>query len=142
MRYRLGIGCMVLAMFCFGCATPQIIDITSEPAKAAVSVNNEFIGKTPCTFDVEDTGDYSSLKVVVEKGGFEADMKRLCKKPDKSFPTAVHFVMQPVVRADDLRPDNGDDHTTSNQQQMQGPTIVIPGSGSQPVPIQITPAGQ
>ena len=49
-----------------GCATSQLIDITSEPSKVAVSVDEEFIGKTPVSYEIEDVADFDSLRIVVD----------------------------------------------------------------------------
>ena len=104
-----------LAMVCGGCATAQIIDITSEPSKAAVSINDEFIGKTPVVYDIEDVDDFKSLRVVIEKSGFESEMKRIRKKGSSElFPARVHFVLDPAYTAGEQKKAN------TNQQQMGG----------------------
>ena len=124
-----------LAMVCGGCATSQLIDITSEPSKAAVSINDEFIGKTPVVYDIEDVDDFKSLRVVIEKSGFESEMKRIRKKSSsKLFPAQVHFVLDPAYTAGEQKKA----HTNQQQmggQQMQGPTIVIPGVAPAPAPV-------
>jgi len=125
------VATITLAIVCVGCSTaPQIIDITSEPSKAAVSIDNEFIGKTPISYKIEEPDLHDSLKMVVEKSGFEAEMKRLPKKiSSELFPSRVHFVLEPTYTAGEMKRQT----TTPQQmggQQMQGPTIIIPGSNA------------
>jgi hypothetical protein len=121
---------MFTVVVCAGCATSQIVDITSTPSKAAVSINNEYIGKSPCSFEMTDVDDYESIKILIEKRGFESDMKRINKKKSNGlYPSAVHFVLEQNASA--LREEVARSQSISNQmstpQQMQGPTIVIPG---------------
>ena len=118
---------IVLSMMFAGCATPQLIDITSEPAKAAISINDEFIGKTPCTFQMEDVDDYGSLKVILEKSGFDSEMKRINKKKSGLYPQALHFVLEPSFTAGERKDAATGSQQQMGGQQMQGPTIVIPG---------------
>lgn len=92
---------MGLAIMSTGCATPQAIDITSEPSKAAVSVNNEYIGKTPIVHNVKNVKKHDSLVIIVEKLGYESDMRRVEKKGGGlikvgKFPKKLHFVLQPT----------------------------------------------
>jgi hypothetical protein len=93
---------MGLIMVGTGCATRQSIDITSEPSKAAVSVNDEFIGKTPIIHKVDDVDEHDSLVIQVEKLGYESDLKRIEKKGggifgSGKFPEKLHFVLQPTL---------------------------------------------
>ena len=136
---RLAVLVMALAMVCVGCATPQVIDFTSEPSKAAVSINDEFVGKSPLSYEIGDVDDYCSLQIVVEKSGFEAEMKRIKKKQSSGlFPSKVHFVLQPTYSAgEQKRAFSGQQQMRG--QQMQGPTIVIPSTGAV-TPSPVVPA--
>ncbi|HDN27269.1 MAG TPA: PEGA domain-containing protein [Thioploca sp.] len=102
MKKLFWIAIMGLVIVGTGCgATRQVIDITSEPSKAAVSVNDEFIGKTPIIHKVEDVDEHDSLVIQVEKLGYESDMKRIEKKGTSifssgKFPKKLHFVLQPT----------------------------------------------
>jgi hypothetical protein len=103
MKKLFWIPIMGLVMIGTGCCpTLQILDITSEPSKAAVSVNEEYIGKTPITHTVKDVDDHDSLVIKVEKLGYESDMKRIEKKGGGifrcgKFPPKLHFVLQPTL---------------------------------------------
>ena len=92
-----------LAMAVTGCATPRI-DITSEPSRAAVSVDNEYIGKTPVIHKIKDD-NRDTLVITVEKLCYESDLRRLEKKgggliSSGEFPDKVHFVLQPTRSED------------------------------------------
>jgi hypothetical protein len=102
MKKLFWIPIMGLVMIGAGCATQQSIDITSEPSKAAVSVNDEYIGKTPIVHKIKDVDDHDSLVIQVEKLGYESDMKRIEKKgggifSSGKFPPKLHFVLQPTL---------------------------------------------
>ncbi len=91
------ISMMGLAMVGTGCATPRV-DITSEPSRAAVSVDHEYIGKTPVTHKIKDDPD--TLVITIEKLCYESEMRRLEKKGggwlgSGKFPEKVHFILQP-----------------------------------------------
>jgi len=110
---------------CTDCSQSQLIDITSEPSKVAVSIDDEFVGKTPLSYQIEGFENYKSLKIVVEKRGFEAEMKRIQKKPSSGrFPSHVHFVLESQDRGNNRnqQPMGGQQ---MGGQQMQGPTIIM-----------------
>ncbi len=89
---------IVFCVFGTGCGTkPLVIDITTEPASVAVSINDQFIDKSPVYYKLENPDDYESLRVVVEKQCFVTLAKRLTKDENSGkFPSKLHFVLQPV----------------------------------------------
>ena len=91
-----------LAIISMGCATSQTLDITSEPSRAAVSINDEYVGKTPTVHNIEKINEHDSLVIRVDKLGYESEMKRIKKKgvgifSSGEFPKRLHFVLQPTL---------------------------------------------
>jgi len=138
MKEYLRLLLLLLTIVYTGCATSQLLDITSEPSKVAVSVDEEFIGKTPVSYEIEDVDDFDSLRIVAEKSGFESDMKRIKRKRSNGlFPSMVHFVLEPTYSAGERKSANSSPQIIGGQ-QMQGPTIVIPSSGPEAI-LQTSP---
>jgi len=132
----LGLLCVAL----MGCETPQSITIETTPAGAAISVDSEYIGKSPVVFDIDDTHNMKRLHIVAEKQSHESTLKLIKKKSTGFFPERVFLKLDPSMSAAEIKTASG---SANNQQSttiqgptIQGPTIVVPGSSG----TQVTPA--
>ena len=74
--------------------------LTSEPSGAKVTINNEVIGETPCTWTVRETlGKPRTFSLTASKKGFWPDKQILEEFPpedddtDASFPQEIHFTL-------------------------------------------------
>lgn len=76
------------------CATPQSIDIETAPPGAAISVDSEYIGRSPTQIDIEDIDEVRSLRIVAEKARHQPATKTVGKKPNGRFPEAVFLKLE------------------------------------------------
>lgn len=124
-------GLTCIALLTGACATPQTISVETSPSGAAISVDNEYIGRSPAKIKMEDIDDIKELEVVAEKRYYETSVKTLEKKRNGKFPKKVFLKLEEEhVR---IHGSSGSGHMQGGQQStIQGPTIVYPGSGSTP----------
>ncbi len=104
----------------------QIIDITTDPPGASISIEGEFIGKSPTSFETNsELGD--SFNIVIKKriaGEVSTEMDRVKKKSSGKFPSKLHYFIEYSKKPD---VNNGGNGQQQQGGQMMGPTIVIPG---------------
>ena len=137
MRKCLGMVIVMASMV--GCATPQTITIETSPAGAAVSINDEYIGRSPTIFEMQDASAYQRIQILAEKQSYETTLKLIKRKPNGTFPQQVFLKLDPTVAVSGMTTQMG------GQQQggttIQGPTIVIPGMAPAPqiIPPAVTP---
>ena len=122
-----GLTCFILLLG--ACATPQTINIETTPSGAAVSVDSEYIGRSPTKIDLRDVDDHKELRIVAEKSQFDSSVKTISKKRNGMFPNSVFLKLEPslVHNTSGYAPSGSQQQTT-----IQGPTIVMPGAGPAP----------
>ena len=87
-----------------GCTTPQHIRIESDPKDAHVYVNDEYVGKSPCRYKIENLDLVDTLEIRARIRGKEHDRTVVRKKPDGHFPDSYMLILEerervtPVVR--------------------------------------------
>jgi hypothetical protein len=129
---------MGVAVMGTGCEQPQEIEITSEPSKVAITVDNEYVGKTPYVYGIDDVNKFDKIRFKFERFGYESELMTLQKKPTTDmFPGKVHVILEPTLTPGEAKNAVGGQSQQMGGQQMQGPTIVIPGGST----IQPTPPG-
>ena len=76
------------------------VRLTSEPSGATVTINNEVIGETPCTWTVRETlGKPRTFTLTASKKGFWPDKQILEEFPPEdddtvaTFPEEIHFTL-------------------------------------------------
>ena len=121
------VGASMLALG--GCAKPQEIEISSQPANVAVSIDDEFMGKTPLIYEIDNIKRLDKLRIKLEKQGFDGELITLRKKSTTGmFPERVHKILEPSMTAGEAKgASSGSSSSTSGH--MMGPTIVVPGGG-------------
>lgn len=134
-KYILTFVCILSTTFGFGCTTKCLIK--SDPPGAHVSVNNQYVGDTPCVAEWKESDGLFERYVTlqVSKSGYITETRKVHRDIE-----ALYFVLQPAT-ADDTRvltPTQQQEQQM--QQQMSGPTIVITGgqtaTGQQAVEIK------
>jgi hypothetical protein len=131
---RLGLSVLLLG----SCASvPQTINVETTPSGAAISVNSEYIGRSPIEINLKDVGHYQQLRIVAEKAQYTSTVKTLKKKSNRMFPGSVFLKLEPAIAHNQ---NTGQGRSASQQRTtIQGPTIVMPGSGPAPKVIQPNP---
>jgi hypothetical protein len=122
-----GLGFFILLLG--ACATPQSINIETTPSGAAISVNSEYIGRSPAKIDLRDVGNHKELRIVAEKSQYDSAVKTIKKKRNRMFPNSVFLKLEPTIVQ------NTSGHAPGGSQQqttIQGPTIIMPGAGPAP----------
>jgi hypothetical protein len=133
MRYLLKPVYLILIVYLCGCVASfpkHNCVVESEPSGANVSIDGQYIGKTPCAFVMRaDCNGGSAQKktemcqIELSKTGYETELRRisLCEV-DHVF---VQFQpVQPPVVQGGIAPQQ---QQQNMQQEMMGPTIVIGG---------------
>ena len=135
--FTVGFGTLAI-IFCgglIGCTTPQSITIETTPSGAAISIDDEYIGKSPIVFDITNTNDFNRLRIVAEKQSFESALKTIKKKRTGLFAERVFMKLDPTMTAAAIKA-----ALSSGEQQqqttIQGPTIVMPSGASVVPPAQ------
>ena len=117
-----GLGLLVLLLG--ACASvPQTIYIETTPSGAAISVNAEYIGRSPTQIDLKDVGHHQQLRIVAEKSQYTSTVKTLKKKSNRMFPGSVFLKLEPTI-VQNLNTPSGSQQQTA----IQGSTIVMPGA--------------
>jgi len=115
---------IALTILITACATSQSINIETSPPGAAISVDQEYIGRSPTTVDISDVDDIRNLRIVAEKAQFNTSSKTLKKKRNGLFPEQVFLKLdQPV----NLMGGGSGQQQGGQQTTIQGPTIIVPG---------------
>ncbi len=133
---------IVTILLLVACAKQQTISIETSPSGAAVSVDQEYIGRSPVDHDIDDTRKIVNLKIVAEKVNYNASSKTIKKLKNKErFPNAVFLKLDQVAP---LLGTNGSGQGGQQQQggqqtTVQGPTIVFPGMNGSPQVISPKP---
>ncbi|MFT5718597.1 MAG: hypothetical protein ACI9T7_002804 [Oleiphilaceae bacterium] len=141
MKY-LRITLMVVAILSLvACARQQTISIETSPPGAAISVDQEYIGRSPVDHDIDDTRKISKIKIVAEKVNYNAASKTIKKLKNKErFPNAVFLKLDqvaPLLGANGSG--QGGQQQGGQQTTIQGPTIVFPGMTGSPQVISPVP---
>jgi len=127
----------------------ESIIINSDPSNADVSLNDEYLGSTPCEIYIDDK-DFDVRRLLkISKRGYEPRLIRVKYRgedyTDDNFLDQVKVTLEPIQRYDDIRSLSSESAPAQQQQQQQGPaqmmgpTIVIPGGATQqigPGPVQ------
>ena len=134
------LGLVIVIASVAGCATPQTIIIETSPAGAAVSVDDEYIGKSPTVYEMQDASEFQRIRILAEKQSYETTAKLIKKKRNGMFPQQVFLKLDPSMSAAEHKAFSGMTPQMGRQRHgettIQGPTIVIPGN--MPAP-QVTP---
>lgn len=86
----------VLSLVAF--TSQQTISIETTPPGAAISIDQEYIGRSPIDHDIDDTGAISKIKIVAEKVNYNTASKTIKKlKTKKRFPNAIFFKLDQVT---------------------------------------------
>lgn len=126
------VGVACVAALLVGCATPQEIELTTEPSKVAVSVDGEFIGKSPLIYEIPDVNVIDKIRVRAEKINFESELRTVRKKKSTGlFPDKVHMILEPTRSSGEVKA--GGQAQQQGASQMMGPTIVV-GAGKASTP--------
>lgn len=124
-------GLALFVLLLGACATPQSINIETTPSGAAISVDSEYVGRSPAKIDLPDVGHHKELRIVAEKSQYESAVKTITKKRSGKFPKSVFLKLEPKVVQETSN--RGGGYGGSQQQTtIQGPTIVMPGAGPAP----------
>jgi len=127
-----GLACATLVTF--GCATQQTIGVETSPSGAAISVNSEYIGRSPAQVSLDDIKHIKTLRIDAEKAEYDTATKLIEKKSNGKFPGQVFLKLDPTSTS----PLGGNGQVQGGQQTtIQGPTIVFPGMS--PTPQVISP---
>ena len=140
----LRIPVIVLSALLGGCfAVPQTITIETAPSGAAISVDHEYIGRSPVDHDIKDIRKLNQLKIVAEIANYNLATKTIKKlKPQKErFPNAIFLKLDQTAAlgANGSGGQGGQQQQGGQQTTIQGPTIVFPGMSGTPT---VTPAPQ
>ncbi len=132
MRATIGMAfALAAATMMAGCEQPQEIEITSEPSKVAISVDSEYVGKTPYVFGIDDVNKLEKIRFKFERFGYESELMTIHKKPTTDmFPGKIHVILEPSLTPGEAKEAVGGASQQMGGQQMQGPTIVIPGGST------------
>jgi len=114
--------CIVaMAVLLGGCACT----VESDPQGAHVSLDGEYMGTTPCSFQWPG-GFYDKATIEVSKRTYETETRQVKRNTSRLF-----VVLHPEAASQGQQ--------QSQQQQMQGPTIVFgsqSGTGQQAVQVK------
>lgn len=131
-------GLAATALILAGCATTKTVSVDSDPPGARIYKGADYLGDAPLSVELKEARGFSSKELYVMKAtkkGYVSSTKLINKK---EIPSRLFFELDKAP----VRPalgSGGSQQQMSPQQQMQGPTIVIPGSGGQPV--EVRPGG-
>ena len=91
-----------------------------------------------CCIELKDVGHHQQLKIVAEKSQYTSTVKTLKKQSNRMFPGSVFLKLEPAIVPSQ---NTSGQIPSANQQQttIQGPTIIMPGSGPAPQVVQPTP---
>lgn len=133
--YLLGIACVALLLG--ACAKPQTIFIETAPPGAAISIDSEFVGRSPAQIDIDNVKKHKTLRIVAEKSAYQTSTKTLKKKKTGLFPKAVFLKLDETptrntAGASGSGSQQGGQQTTIQGPTIQGPTIVFPGMSPTP----------
>lgn len=78
----------LISLSAFGCATPMITKISSDPPGANVFIGGKLIGTTPLGYDLSSVGGQPSLKFQLE--GYQGNSRVIQKRKD-SFGFATQW---------------------------------------------------
>lgn len=92
------IGISLLTMV-LGCATTS--RITSSPSGAAISVDNQLVGKSPLTTSITNKPTpWASWEIRAEMEGYEPELKIIDRGPIHNsrydIPDKIHFILRPI----------------------------------------------
>jgi hypothetical protein len=75
-----------------GCAHPSIV-VSTTPSRAAISVNNAYIGDSPVVYNLTDEDvDREKIHIRAAKEGYEPVVRVAYDEP--AFPDRVHIVLE------------------------------------------------
>jgi hypothetical protein len=94
------------------CASPQCVQIMSDPSGAHIFVNEEYVGQSPCNYEIANVDSVKALEIRARIRNKDIDGALLRKRSDGYFPSKSILVL------DDPTPVAGD---SSN-----GPTVICP----------------
>ena len=124
------LGVLLLAMCSFisGCAAKYSVEAHSEPEGAVIEVDNEFVGKAPCTFELKGhkmlipgfglmTGLGDSHTVTATLPGYEVQVKPLYQDqdPPKKMLFSMGVVKNPIKIEEHLKIDHNVNTNTPSQ---------------------------
>jgi hypothetical protein len=126
------VGMVAVALALLGCSTTRTVSIDSDPPGARIHKGAEYLGDAPLTVELKEAGPLSSRKfftLTATKRGYTTSTKVI---DNKDIPERLFFELE----KEPAGPASATGAQQQMQQQMQGPTIVIPGRGE---PVEVRP---
>lgn len=138
------VGFACITLLAGGCSTAsnlvgfgdeqQTIIVETTPSAAAISIDSEYIGRSPTSISLKDISDYKELKIEAAKADYDTATKIITKIRDDRFPNSVFLKLEPTRSAQNNQNtgSQGGQQQGGQQTTIQGPTIVFPSMGTTP----------